>query len=74
MNTFVESNEELLALLDLIGYTEVPALPPAWRPTLQREGYPQVSLLWINGCKVAGINDFLTFTEAWEAILNHDPS
>ncbi len=67
---YVESKEELITLLKLVGYAEKADVPPGWRPTMvdrfaQR---PKIFLFWVNGCQIHGVGKFLTFTEAWEYI------
>lgn len=66
----IESKEELITLLELIGYVEDTDVPPMWRPTMvdKFKRRPAVLLLWINGCQIKGVIGFLTFTKAWQYI------
>ncbi len=67
----VESKEELIALLKLVGYAEDAGAPPGWRLAMVdrfAQQRPKIFLLWVNGCKIHGVNKFLTFTEVWEYI------
>ena len=68
---YVESKEELMVLLKLVGYAEKADALPGWRPTMV-DGFaqqrPKIFLLWVNGCQIHGVDKFLTFTEAWQYI------
>lgn len=65
---YVETKEELIALLNLIGYTEAirhRETDDAWHPTMVHDTLPWVRLIWLNGCKMHNCKDFLTFNNAW---------